>query len=218
MNELFAFIKNPRINNTRKIEWHIFIRLFCLYFLFAFGIGILAAIVSNFIGIHQHEITPSWKVVIIGVILAPIYEEIFFRGLLYFNTRNLIGFSVILSILIAIKIYQEHIVYAIALAVILLSILAIYKYVKPKKAQLFISSHSRLFYYTSALLFGLMHTTNFIGDTTLIILFSFLLTAPQIFMGFINGYMRITFGLRYSILFHFCVNAVGMLPIVVQLL
>ncbi len=217
MKELFTFIKNPQINNTRKIEWRIFIRLFCLYFLFSFGIGILAAIVSNFTGIHQHEITPSWEVVIIGVVLAPIYEEVFFRGLLYFNTRNVIVFSVVLSMLIAVKVYQEQIILAIALAVILLSILAIYKYVKPEKAQLFISNHSRLFYYTSALLFGLMHTSNFIGDTTLIILFSFLLTAPQIFMGFINGYIRITFGLLYSILLHFCVNALAMFPILKEL-
>ncbi len=218
MKELFTFIKNPQINNTRKIEWRIFIRLFCLYFLFSFGIGILAAIVSNFTGIHQHEITPSCEVVIIGVVLAPIYEEVFFRGLLYFSTRNVIVFSVVLSMLIAVKIYQEQIVLAIALAVIVLSILAIYKYVKPKKTQLFISNHSRLFYYASALLFGLMHTTNFIGDISLIILFSFLLTAPQIFMGFINGYMRISFGLRYSILFHFCVNALAMFPILKELL
>lgn len=216
MNELIAFIKKPYINRTQKMEWHIFIILLLFLFLFSFGSGFFSIPIIQYTDIHKTDIIPSWELFVFAILLAPIYEEVFFRGLFYFNIRNVAAFSSLLSLITVYKIYQKHFVFAVVLMAVIIGIIAAYKYVGAKRVQFFIKNHIRLLYYFSALSFGLLHAANFSGNIYLIIVFSLILTAPQICMGFINGFVRINFGLKYSILFHMVFNFLGILPILIK--
>lgn len=61
-------------------------------------------------------------------------------------------------------------------------------------------------YYSSSLIFGLMHFFNFQPDTDHYI-FIILITMPQTFLGFILGYIRIIYGFWFAVMFHFLYNS-----------
>ncbi len=62
-------------------------------------------------------------------------------------------------------------------------------------------------FYSFALLFGYIHLFNF-EMTTNVLLFSPILVAPQIYLGLVLGYVRIQFGLIWSILMHAVYNGI----------
>lgn len=63
----------------------------------------------------------------------------------------------------------------------------------------------KITFYFFALLFGFVHITNF-DLTTNVILLSPLLVLPQILLGGYFGYIRVRFGLQWSMLLHGCYN------------
>ncbi|AUC83948.1 CPBP family intramembrane metalloprotease [Polaribacter sp. ALD11] len=63
----------------------------------------------------------------------------------------------------------------------------------------------KIAFYAFALLFGFIHITNF-DITTNTLLLSPLLVLPQILLGGYFGYIRVRFGLQWSILLHGCYN------------
>ena len=66
--------------------------------------------------------------------------------------------------------------------------------------------------YIFTIAFGLVHISNF-ELTTQVLLLSPLLVAPQISVGFILGYIRIKFGLIWSMGLHACYNMVLIIPL-----
>jgi hypothetical protein len=62
-------------------------------------------------------------------------------------------------------------------------------------------------FYAFALAFGLLHILNF-NLTTNVLLFAPLLVLPQIILGGYFGYIRVKFGLQWSILLHAMYNGV----------
>jgi membrane protease YdiL (CAAX protease family) len=75
-----------------------------------------------------------------------------------------------------------------------------------KRIESFIASNFKYFFYSSSIVFGLMHSSNFTGNIYLILTFSVILGGPQIVLGLILGYIRMNHGLKYSFLFHMVVN------------
>ena len=63
----------------------------------------------------------------------------------------------------------------------------------------------KIAFYSFALLFGLIHITNY-ELSTKIILLSPILILPQLLGGGYLGYIRVRFGLRWSILLHATFN------------
>lgn len=74
-----------------------------------------------------------------------------------------------------------------------------------KKAKAF-----KMAFYTFAIIFGLVHITNF-NLTTNVLLLAPILIAPQIILGGYLGFIRVRFGLAWSMLLHACYNAFFML-------
>lgn len=64
----------------------------------------------------------------------------------------------------------------------------------------------KIAFYAFALLFGLVHLTNF-NITTNVLLLAPILVAPQTILGGYLGFIRVRFGLQWSILLHACYNA-----------
>lgn len=63
--------------------------------------------------------------------------------------------------------------------------------------------------YTATLLFGFMHISNY-EISTRILLFSPILVAPQLFLGFYLAFIRIRFGLLWAMVLHACFNGLLM--------
>ncbi len=61
-------------------------------------------------------------------------------------------------------------------------------------------------FYAFAIVFGSVHITNFEISTSVLLLAP-LLVAPQIILGCYLGFIRVRFGLLWSILLHACYNA-----------
>ena len=75
-----------------------------------------------------------------------------------------------------------------------------------KKPKLF-----KIAFYFFTIIFGLVHITNFEITSTVLILTP-ILVLPQLFAGFALGFLRVRFGLRWSILLH-CVYNIFFLSI-----
>lgn len=60
-------------------------------------------------------------------------------------------------------------------------------------------------FYFFAIVFGLVHITNF-QLTTTVLLLAPILVLPQLFAGFALGFLRIRFGLRWAVLLHCVYN------------
>ena len=76
---------------------------------------------------------------------------------------------------------------------------------------LFSKKYFRIAFYIIAVLFGYMHIYNF-PITPQVLLFSPILVLPQIVLGLVFGYIRVRFGLIYSMLLHASYNGVLIIP------
>ncbi|RPH33885.1 MAG: CPBP family intramembrane metalloprotease [Bacteroidales bacterium] len=74
------------------------------------------------------------------------------------------------------------------------------------QCDIFLKRHYPLFFFFSAILFGLLYIFNFEGINVYNFIFTPLLVLPQIFMGLILGYIRVIYGFKYGVLLHAIVN------------
>ncbi len=70
-------------------------------------------------------------------------------------------------------------------------------------------------FYFFTIAFGFMHISNF-EMSTQVLLFSPLLVAPQISVGFLLGYIRVKFGLLWSMALHAIYNMVLVVPVLIM--
>ncbi len=75
-----------------------------------------------------------------------------------------------------------------------------------KKVQKYYLKHFAFFFYLSCLAFGLRHAANFSPFSYKVLLLAPLLALPQLFVGPALGFVRMKYGIVYSVLFHFLLN------------
>ena len=122
-----------------------------------------------------------------AVIVAPLFEEVMFRLILKFRSNFLILWSIHIGV--ALHLGQKR------------SLL--------KTARKVWDKFYRWIFYFMAVAFGLMHIMNFEPSLNIYLLAP-ILVAPQILLGINLGYLRIRFGLIWSILFHALYNGILM--------
>ena len=122
-----------------------------------------------------------------AVIVAPLFEEVMFRLILKFRSNFLILWSIHIGV--ALHLGQKR------------SLLKTARKVWDK-------FYGRVFYLMT-MAFGLMHIMNFEPSLNIYLLAP-ILVAPQILIGINLGYLRVRFGLIWSILFHAFYNGVLM--------
>ena len=122
-----------------------------------------------------------------AVIVAPLFEEVMFRLILRFRSNFLILWSIHIGV--ALHLGQKR------------SLLKTARKVWDK-------FYGRVFYLMT-MAFGLMHIMNFEPSLNIYLLAP-ILVAPQILIGINLGYLRVRFGLIWSILFHAFYNGVLM--------
>ena len=122
-----------------------------------------------------------------AVIVAPLFEEVMFRLILKFRSNFLILWSIHIGV--ALHLGQKR------------SLL--------KTARKVWDKFYGWIFYLMAVAFGLMHIMNFEPSLNIYLLAP-ILVAPQILIGINLGYLRVRFGLIWSILFHAFYNGILM--------
>lgn len=150
------------------------------------------------------------------VILAPFIEELFFRLVLKPKYLNWLILSIFSGILTAIFIYKK-----IFLLLIPFSILTIIEFIfllnrkSFRRMQIFFLNHFCFFFYLSSLLFGLLHVTNYEPFNYKLIILMPILVSPIVVVGIILGFIRMKFGIWYSMLMHSMINLIAFLVFLV---
>jgi len=205
MNDFIDYIKKPAYpEGFVKINWGIFFLMLLMYVIFTVSILLIPYIAMKLTGITRSPFHFTlYQKVLFGIVLAPIYEEILCRVLLVFNRKNLAVFVACCAIFFVYFFVKSNPRFIIFSGLIAFSSVV---YLYFDRCYAFISNHYRLFFYFTAILFGLLHIFNFTGVTYYNLVFTPLLVLPQLFMGLILGYLRVRYGFRYGVLFHAVVN------------
>ena len=165
--ELVTFIKNPMLqkdpNTSRSYRLQKFKYLLVISIITGALLTPLFSLIEslNLVDMENHAMEQLmkeqsiWAITILAVVVAPLIEELIFRGPL--------------------SLFKNGNAFKIA-------------------------------FYAFALLFGLVHITNF-EITRNVLLLTPILIAPQAILGLYLGFIRVRFGLRWSILLHATYNA-----------
>ncbi len=209
MEHFLQFLKRPTANNDRKkIEWLHFFALLFSFYLVMLPIGFFIKSMNSVFCISQKnlslEILPK---ILIAVAIAPIVEELFFRLLLIVNKRNLLLFSLMSLLLSIYSLFKVH--YYQSIVLFILSTFAVILSAKDAGFKKMATRYYPIYFYAIAIIFGLGHFTNYNGITGFLYLWIPLLVLPQIIMGLYLGYIRVNYGIIYSILFHMIINLIA---------
>jgi len=208
MNDFILYISRPiSINSYKKIKIGHILKLLLFYFFSILILGLISHLLCDKLGIIKDYQLNSNRSILIAVFLAPIYEEILLRSLLIFRNKYIHLFVIVSAIFAIFSMIERYAISAIIFFVLLLILLILIYIFSKKTIELFIKQYFIWFFYFSVFLFGFLHITIFSGDYFKIILIAPILVGPQIVLGFILGYIRMNYGLRYSILFHFMINS-----------
>lgn len=215
MSTFLNYLKNPVNCSTHKPKSANFFGLLLIYFVSGVPLAILIFLIFKLFNLGHLQFDPEnpIKAILIGIVFAPIFEEIFFRSLLKYTKRNIILFLTSVIILIAYSTYKSKIEFVLFLSSVFIGILSLSMFLNRDSVERFISSKFKYFFYASVIFFGLIHAANFTGNIYVIIGFSLILGSPQIVLGLILGYIRMNYGLIYSILFHIIVNTTLLLTL-----
>jgi hypothetical protein len=144
------------------------------------------------------------------VIVAPFLEELIFR--LPLNLRKM-AFAIAVFILVY-RFSGNHI-YGVNLAdskfysnsaIALVAALLVYGFLPDKLLQTLKGKNFRYFFYLSALIFGLVHISNFYVPGFSAFVFYPLFVLPQMIMGLLIGGTRMRYGFLYGFLLHALIN------------
>jgi uncharacterized protein len=205
--ELFLlFVRNPTYNEVFK-ECRIknFLILLLFYFVTTIPIGLLLFFLLKFLNLTHKAVDLSFQEKILyGILLSPIIEEILFRLILVFNRKNLLILKLTIFSLLIFFVIKESIVKVIFFFLLLFLLIFVYAY--KDRCQYFFRKNFRIFFFLITGLFAFLHLFNFLGISLSNSFYLLLFIIPQFILGLLLGYIRITYGIQYSIIFHVLVN------------
>jgi membrane protease YdiL (CAAX protease family) len=174
----------------------------------------------------QHHFSDADKglftIILMSVIIAPIMEEITFRGWLIYNR---IAIAIVPAVLfvyfISPHIFHQKLFDEMTNTIISLftgTILSLCTYFLLKKIEIHLiklwNKNTRILLFISAVLFGYVHIFNY-NITLNLILFSPFILLPFIVGGLIIGYIRIRMGFFWGLTYHVTNN---LIPILITIL
>lgn len=205
--EIIEYIIRPELKQIRKPTLLNFVVLAFCYIIVLIPLSIVEYLISIKFNISHHLIeNKTVGLILFGVFIAPVYEEIIFRLLLKLDKKNIGVFTVTILTLIFLSFFKNKLIYLFFLSVLLITIFSFFFFFK-RKCKSFVNDNHKYFYWGSSILFGILHAANFSGNIYLIISLSLFLGSPQIVLGFILGYIRMNYGFLYGILFHIIINS-----------
>ena len=220
---MLAFIRRPYFPAGRdrigepQLK-HLLQLLFFSLALMVFVGGLVGAIIAGVQGEVPENANETigqaspGRLLFYGVILAPLIEEVVFRSWLGGRRACIIGLPILISLIAIITAVGADVSpiasFAVAggLAFLVFGVVRQFESLTPAQQK---AARWRLFpaaFYGSAILFALMHVSNFEGGLSSPIML--LAVLPQFLVGLILGYVRMRFGLPHAIFFHAFYNLV----------
>jgi len=219
MKKIISFIVNPSLDKAyKKANVWVFILIIASVFIFDvfFVLGIsffqFENINTSTDGLEFYK--NKWFLYLIPCLLVPVLEELSCR---LFLKKSLINSYISLSLItfILILLFQNRKIYTLdwyVLNTLVFSFVIWISLFSFKKYLANIKIADRTIFYTSAVLFSLLHLSNYSFQVNELPKYLFLII-PQFFSGLLYGYIRIKNGMTYSILSHSIKNTILMLII-----
>ncbi len=165
---------------------------------------------------------PIYLVFLLGAIIAPIREEIMFRLPLRFRpfyialasflfVEMILGFFIPQGLGLWLSVFIFSLLIPLLFAIIIFFIVRIEQV--STYLKVFYERYFGIIFYTSTIIFGLIHIFNFSNIMGYFYLIPFLVL-PQILAGYFLGFIRINYGFVYAILVHAAYNLLLLLPAV----
>ena len=216
MKKILNFIVNPNLDQGYE-KANVWVFIFIITSILIFDVFFILGIsFFNFENINTSTgglefYKNKWFLYLIPCLLVPITEELSCR---LFLKKSLINSYISLSLItfISILLFQNRKIYAldwyvlntlVFSFVIWISLFLFRKYLANIKIA------DRTIFYASAILFSLLHLSNYSFQINELPKYLFLII-PQLLSGLLYGYIRITNGITYSILSHSIHNTILM--------
>jgi membrane protease YdiL (CAAX protease family) len=219
-----AFLRRPmlpeRVTGIRLAALAATLRLFALDAVLMAGllalVGVATALGVQFPQNAIDKIKLGPLVLAAIVIFAPVVEELVFRSWLSGRPGHVTA-AVAILLGLAIPILsgmQSHPILLFGgLAIGAVVALGLLVWLRKHPPFPFFSRHFAWFYAAASLLFALAHLTNYSEGASLLLL---VLVVPQLLVGLIHGYARVTYGLWSDMLLHMLHNGVLIGLVVLQ--
>ncbi len=210
MKEFVNYIESPYfLPKNEKINIKQFLKLLLLNFAISIFLGFLLIAISKITG-EKLDVNQSLslKFKFYVIFIGPILEEIYFRLLLRISKKNLIIFSVNNLFVTIFFVLNKHYFIAGMLVFINILMILLIQFKTLEVVKRFLINNFNYYFYVSAILFGILHIFNFNVLSVQVILLAFILTSKQITGGIFLGYIRMKYGIKYSMLFHSLVNLI----------
>jgi hypothetical protein len=216
MIELWNYIKSPKYICQLSFGITQFVQIFVVISICCFGLSVFNGSIIKALELGRKCINYDLsRLVFYTVIIIPFIEEILFRLLLKPRWENVLFFNSFLVVLGVYALWGEK--FLIGSILICLGCIMIIIFISNKrilrKIQIKHIKNFRYVFYSSVLVFGFLHLSNFEFNFW-IVLFSPILVLPQIIGGLALGYIRMHFGIMCSILFHALNNLIPFLPFI----
>jgi uncharacterized protein len=207
---ILSFLKNPRYLKTTAIDWNYFFKLYFILFIIIILLSPVISLLKLFTDISEVKLNLSDFIILSGmVIFVPIIEEIIFRLILRPTSTNIIFYLLFTFFVFIFSIYKHNsfiMIISFCIAAFIVFILSDKE--KIAKTQFLILRHYGVFFYLACVLFGLVHVFNNEHFTVTFLLLAPIFILPQIICGGFLGFIRIRYGIIYSILFHSLINLI----------
>jgi len=227
---LLKYLKNPTyILHQRKkgsiSKFKDVFRILSISIALAIFLSIFILLALTLVGYDQGDHALSdpiydnpWVVISLGVILAPVLEELAFRMVLKFSPfRFSISLSFLCFFLISffLSVFNFQISGVIYLIIIILNFslvgcvlgFVLKEFVNNQRIINFYRRNFALIFYSSALVFATIHITNY-GNFERIWFILPILVAPQFVGGVLMGFVRMKYGLRWAVFQHMAYNGI----------
>jgi Type II CAAX prenyl endopeptidase Rce1-like len=224
--QFFNFLKNPEdtVVSSEPIETKLnaIFRIYSVDFVVCV-LGLLICVyTTNIIGYEGGHRgiemfsgnSSSWEIFLAACVVAPFVEESAFRLILKPSKFNYaFGFSMFLMIwiipFVIVQIFQRYLL--VGILTTLLYLLFLYYEDSYLKLNNFIQGNYKVIFYLIIVLFGLRHIWNYDVSATWYV--APLLVIPQFSAGIALGYVRVKYGIFYSMLLHGFSNLIPSVPV-----
>ena len=216
MKKLLSFIINPNLDQSYE-KASVLIFIFIITSILIFDVFFILGI--SFFKLENIDISTGglefyknkWFLYLIPCLLVPVIEELSCR---LFLKKSLINSYISLSLItfILILLLQNRKIYSLDLYVLNTLVFSFFIWLllfSFKKYFVNIKITDRTIFYSSAILFSLLHLSNYSFQINELPKYLFLII-PQLCSGLIYGYIRVKNGIIYSILLHSIHNTILM--------
>ncbi len=211
MEDIIEYIKQPNYCKIQKFDYRVLIKLIILNLIFGFACGSLSFFLGMIFSIEDKGFVSDivWDSVVYGAVIAPVLEEFICRYFLRPTNKNRIIYIMGVFLLAVFFVLEEGFIPFCFFVALLGICFLVYLKFKQSKINFYrwYIKYFKFIFYMSALVFGLLHIANFNFSGYAILVMPFMVL-PQMFGGLLLGFMRMKYGIAYSVLLHMLFNTI----------